>query len=109
MKIDRVELIPRLYHFTDRRNLGSIRKHGGLYCLAELVRLGIKVPAPGGNDWSHAEDKRRGLDGFVHLCFRENQPMEYRAKQEGRIGDSFFLETNPRLRLLLLTRRNANV
>jgi hypothetical protein len=95
MKIDRLELIPRVYHFTDRRNLGLIREHGGLYCLAELTRLGINVPAPGGNDWSHKEDKRRGLDGFVHLCFRERQPMEYLARQKGHIGESIFLQIAP--------------
>lgn len=41
--------VPMLYHFTDRRNLASIRERGGLYPLATLRRNGWAVPAPGGN------------------------------------------------------------
>ena len=32
---------------------------------------------------------------YVHLCFRSNHPMEYLARQEGRIADSIFLEIHP--------------
>lgn len=87
--------IPRLYHFTDRRNLDSIRARGGLYPLSELVAKGISIPAPGGNQWSHDADGIKGMDRYVHLCFRSNHPMEYVARQDGRIGDTIFLEIHP--------------
>jgi hypothetical protein len=87
--------VPRLYHFTDVRNLPLIRELGGLYPWAELNKMGQTVPVPGGNEWSHDADAQRGLDGYVHLCFRENHPMEYQARQEGRLGTSIFLEIDP--------------
>lgn len=90
-----LDRIPRLYHFTDRRNLNSIKQYGGLYSLAKLEEMEVTVPAPGGNDWSHDADRMKGLHTFVHLCFRSNHPMEYRAREEGRIQDSLFLEIHP--------------
>ena len=35
------------------------------------------------------------MDAYVHLCFRNNHPMEYLARQEGRIGDTIFLQIHP--------------
>jgi hypothetical protein len=87
--------IPRLFHFTDRRNLPLIRELGGLYPLAELSKRGIKIPAPGGNEWSRDADALKGMGQYVHLCFRGNHPMEYLARKEGRIADSIFLEIHP--------------
>ena len=89
--------ITSLYHFTDRRNATSIRELGGLHSLASLREMGIEIPAPGGNEWSHTEDERRGLDQYVHLCFRRNHPMEFRARQDGRITDSVFLEIDTKV------------
>src|SRR5205085_10715012 len=80
---DPLKRIPFLYHFTDRRNLDSIRKLGGLYPLAEMRRMGIDVPAPGGNEWSWDADGIKGFDEFVHLCFRATHPMEFAARAEG--------------------------
>ena len=93
--IDPLQQIPRLYHFTDRRNLTLIRQYGGLFSHAELRRRQIVVPAPGGNQWSLDADQISGMDGYVHLCFRSNHPMEYLARQDGRIIDSIFLEIHP--------------
>ena len=87
--------IPMLYHFTDRRNLTSIREVGGLYSLVKLKEMGVEIAAPGGNDWSHEADADKGLDRFVHLCFRNVHPMEFVARQEGRIADSIFLHVHP--------------
>ena len=84
-----------LHHFTDRRNLPSIRAQGGLHPLAELRRREIEIPAPGGNDWSHEADEDRGLDEYVHLCFMGQHGMEYQARQEGRIQASCFLRVEP--------------
>lgn len=62
--------------------------------MATLRELGIEVPAPGGNQWSHDADSMFGMDDFVHLCFRATHPMEYVARQEGRIVDSIFLQVH---------------
>jgi hypothetical protein len=55
----------------------------------------IEVPAPGGNEWSHDADARTGLDRYVHLCFRPTHPMEFVARQDGRILDSVYLQIHP--------------
>ena len=84
--IDPLKRITLLYHFTDRRNLPSIRKHGGLYPATKLAKKQIEVPAPGGNDWSRDADGMKGVDAYIHVCFRATHPMEYVARAEGRIG-----------------------
>jgi hypothetical protein len=83
------------YHFTDQRNLPSIRSAGGLFSLEQLKNRGIVPPAPGGNEWSHDADAIRGLDKYVHLCFRQEHPMEYVARTEGRLGTTVFLSIEP--------------
>jgi hypothetical protein len=57
--------------------------------------MGVEIPAPGGNDWSHDTDEMKGLDRYNHLCFRPNHPMEYVARQDGRITDSVYLQIHP--------------
>jgi len=57
--------------------------------------MGIEVPAPGGNDWSRDADARKGMDRYVHLCFRDNHPMEFVAREDGRIVSSIFLSIHP--------------
>lgn len=89
---DSLNRVPFLYHFTDRRNLPLIRQVGGLCPLAELIGKKVQIPAPGGNDWSHDADNMKGLDKYVHLCFRPKHPMEYVARKEGRIGETIFLQ-----------------
>jgi hypothetical protein len=74
-----------LYHFTDSRNLQSIKDTGALYSTARLRQKGIKSFYPGGNDLSLDLDKRFGMDQFVHLCFNLNHPLAYLAKQRGSI------------------------
>jgi hypothetical protein len=109
MTIDRLEKIPMLYHFTDRRNLDLIRKHGGLHPRADLVKRSIEVPAPGGNQWSQDADETKGMGKYVHLCFRSNHPMEHLARQDGRITDSIFLEIHPSVLQLEGVRFTADV
>lgn len=82
------------FHFTDTRNIDMIRTHG-LLSWAETKRRGLEIPVPGGNDWSHDADARRGLDDFVHLCFCDQHPMEFRAKEEGRIVTARYLRIHP--------------
>lgn len=82
---------PCFYHFTDIRNLPSIRTHG-LLTLHDIKESQIQVPAPGANDWSQKVDIRRGLDRFVHLCFFDEHPMEYVARvKEQRIRSTMFI------------------
>ena len=71
-----------------------IRKHG-LYSTAKLKLKGMKIPAPGGNEWSQEADANKGVDRYVHLCFKANHPMEYLAREDGRIMDSIFLQIHP--------------
>jgi ssDNA thymidine ADP-ribosyltransferase, DarT len=81
------------YHFTDTRNLPTIRQHG-LLSMSALRERNLIV-APGGNDWSLDADKRSGMDNYVHLCFFKEHPMEYLATKEGRIQSSRFLKIDP--------------
>lgn len=83
------------YHFTDTRNVDSIRAFGGLKCLRALKKQQIDIVAPGGNDWSHETDESGGLDAFVHLCLRDQHPMEYIARQDGRILTAKYLRIHP--------------
>lgn len=92
MIIDTLAKVSRLYHFTDRRNISLIKEMGGLYPLSQLDQKQIKVPAPGGNQWSRDADVQKGMGNYVHLCFRSKHPMEYAARQDGRITDTVFLQ-----------------
>lgn len=81
------------FHFTDTRNLANIRLHG-LLSLKQLENRGIAPLAPGGNQWSHDADRQCGLDRYVHLCFFNQHPMEYVAREEGRLGDTVFIKVH---------------
>jgi hypothetical protein len=81
----------RLYHFTDARNVASIREHGGVFSAEQCEELGIKVVAPGGDENSQGSDRENGMDAYVHLCLRSEHPMEYRARTDGRIEKSVFI------------------
>jgi hypothetical protein len=98
------------YHFTDERNLPLIRSKG-LLSRRELRKRSIVVPAPAGNKWSWERDDAIGMDRFVHLCFMSSHPMEYRAREDGRIGTVKFISIRPEIIKLpgvLLADRVAN-
>lgn len=82
--------IPRLYHFTCRRNLSSIKNLGGLYSTAKLKEMGTEF-YPGGNQWSLDADVMSGMDQYVHLTFATGHPMEKGAKDDGRIQSPYYL------------------
>ncbi len=82
------------YHFTDTRNLPSIKARGGLF---PWSKLNSEVVAPGGNEWSHDADAVKGQDNFVHLCFLPEHPMEWVARRDGRILESRFLRIAPEI------------
>lgn len=87
--------VPAFFHFTDTRNLDSIRRSEGLFSRRELKRRGISIPVPSGDDWSHRTDDRNGLDTYVHLCLVKDHPMEYVARQEGRIDQTRLIKIDP--------------
>jgi hypothetical protein len=83
-----------LYHFTDSTNLPSIAKHG-IVSKREAERLGIKIAAQGGNEWSRDADALKGLTDYVNLCFTQSHPMCHLANIEGRIPNPVYLPIHP--------------
>ena len=53
--------ITKLYHFTDRSNLDSIVKNGGLISWGDCQEKSIYINAPGGSDLSHVLDEKEGF------------------------------------------------
>ena len=79
-----------LYHFTDERNLESIKKNG-LMCWSLL--LNKKIPfIPASDHLSRSLDVKKGLQKYVRLCLSPNHPMAYVAHKDGRIGRYKWLE-----------------
>ena len=71
------------YHFTDRRNLESIIKKGGLFSWRYSLDNSITITCPGGDQWSRQLDERFGLEDYVRLSFCDDHPMSWRLKQRG--------------------------
>lgn len=72
-----------LYHFTDRRNIESIRRHGGLYSWNYCNTHNISIPYAGGNSTSRSLDCRYNLEDYVRLSFCDDHPMTFRLSQNG--------------------------
>ncbi len=89
-----------LFHFTDTRNLDSIREAGGLFSLRELQTRQILPVAPGGNQVSVSTAEKSGLDDFVSLCFFNKHPMEWVARSDGRLKETRFLTVDPKVLLI---------
>lgn len=87
--------ITKLYHFTDRDNLESIIRNGGLYSWSDCEKKGIKISKPGGGQLSHQLDSRDGLQSYVRVSFVMQHPMMYVAMNEGRISNPVILEIDP--------------
>lgn len=87
--------ITTLYHFTDRENLESIIKNGGLYSWADCEQKGISISKPGGSMGSCDLDRRDNLQNFVRVSFVREHPMMYVAMNEGRISNPVVLEIDP--------------
>lgn len=78
-----------LYHFTDPRNIPSIRRHG-LLSWTQLKTLG-KCHFPASNKLSRNLDTQKGLQNYVRLCLHPNHPMAFRALMDWRIRDVVWL------------------
>lgn len=73
-----------LYHFTDRLNIESIKKYGGLYSWGYLEKNKIPIPRPGGDETSRKLDTRhRDLSDYVRLSFCRYHPMRNRLIRNG--------------------------
>jgi hypothetical protein len=83
-----------LYHFTDTRNIESIREIG-LVAMAEARRRKIEIIAPGGNEWSQDADLMSDMDEYVHLCLTDDHPMAYRAQEKGHVLEVAYLKIDP--------------
>ncbi|MGJ5208615.1 DarT ssDNA thymidine ADP-ribosyltransferase family protein [Bradyrhizobium sp. HKCCYLR20261] len=89
----------RFYHFTDRKNLDSIRA-SGLLCTYELRRRNmLGNVTTGGDSNSLASDIASGTDRYVCLCFTTGHPMTYIARTQRGL-DPVYLHINPNVLLL---------
>ena len=79
--------IVKLYHFTDRDNIESIIKNGGLFSWMDCERKGIKIAKPGGGSLSRQLDNGRNLGDYVRVSFTTQHPMMYVAMKDGRISN----------------------
>ena len=89
--------IKKLYHFTDRDNLESIIRNGGLYSWADCEKKSIDIKKPGGSDVSRQLDKRDGLQNYVRVSFTKQHPMMFVAMGDGRISNPVVLEIDPQV------------
>ncbi|TAM48647.1 MAG: DUF4433 domain-containing protein [Paraburkholderia sp.] len=84
--------IVSFFHFTDIRNIPIIKAARGIFSTNVIAAAQIPIATLGGDSNSQLSDKRKGMDKYVHLCMFDQHPMEYRARQDGRILQSRFLE-----------------
>ena len=87
--------ITKLYHFTDKRNIESIIRNGGLYSWGDCVDHNINVPYPGGSVESHSLDYYQNRQYYVRLSFVQNHPMKYIAMHDERQLQPILLEISP--------------
>lgn len=83
--------IAYLYHFTDIRNLNSIKAKGGLYSWDYCGRNGISIPSPGGDQTSRSLDLRHNLQNYVRLSFCDDHPMAYSKWNRGNRATTIVL------------------
>ena len=95
--------IHSLYHFTDRRNVDSIRSHG-LLSLEACRKRGIEVPRPGGNTISQDQDHRNGFGNCIHLSLVKRSKMLGQATADERKLSPVWLEISSRVAIWKRTR-----
>ena len=84
--------ISRFYHFTDRENVDSIIRNGGLFSYGDCIRQGIHISRPGGSELSHELDEKENLQNYVRVSICKKHPMMYYAIQDERIVNPVILE-----------------
>lgn len=98
-----------LYHFSDIRNIESIKRFG-LLSWYELEKRNIKY-YPASNQLSRELDLRKGLHTYVRLCVDRQHPLALLAKYEKRIQQLVWLEIDiavTRWKQTLFSNKNAN-
>lgn len=97
------------YHFTDRANIPSIKKHG--ICAWEFCsNNSIEIVLASSSEQSRSLDKRDNLQNYVRVSFTKQHPMMFIALKEGRIKDPVILEISTEVALWKYTKyadRNA--
>ena len=84
--------IEKLYHFTDKSNLDSIRNVNGLLSFRNCKNYNVSITRKGGDELSLKLDKMRGLDNYIRLSFCPDHPMLFVTLNEGRILNPVILE-----------------
>ena len=84
--------ISRFYHFTDRENVDSIIRNGGLFSYGDCIKQGIHISRPGGSELSHELDEKENLQNYVRVSICKKHPMMYYAIQDERIVNPVILE-----------------
>lgn len=87
--------IHRFYHFTDRSNITSIIKNGGLFSWASCEYNHIKIQRSGGSELSRYLDTKLGIEDYVRISLCKYHPMMYSALADHRISDPVILEIDP--------------
>lgn len=77
--------IHHLWHFTDKRNLGSIRERGGLFSWGGLLALGIHDVYPVANEHSRNRDIQLERENYVRLSFIPNSWFFQRVHKPGQL------------------------
>ena len=75
--------IKYFYHFTDRSNIDSIKKYGGLFSWHYCEEKGIVISKPGGDSLSRSLDSGNGLEDYVRCSFCTDLPMRHTLAQKG--------------------------
>lgn len=75
--------IDYFWHFTDRQNIESIIKEGGLFSWNYCQSNDIAISNPGGDALSRNLDVKNNLQDYVRLSFCSDHPMAYRKEEEG--------------------------
>lgn len=60
--------ITKLYHFTDRDNLETIVRQGGLYSWKDCVERGIHIPKPAGAERARSHGIWTYARGWSAMC-----------------------------------------
>ena len=82
--------IKALYHFTDARNVESIRKNG--LCSINYLRNHSLDVHYSSTLQSRSIDASKDLADYVHLSYERNNPMLFVALAEGRLYDYRILD-----------------
>lgn len=98
----------KLYHFTDTRNLASIKRYG----LLSWYRLTLrKIPhIPASNELSRELDDRKRLNNYVRVCLQDWHPMAIKAQSQNRVENLAWLMIDDsvlRWRNTLYSNKNA--